>query len=104
MRKMQIVLTVDAETLYHMKNYNQDDIDSYCSLTDNGGKADNGKVQDFLSNVYLSKSVEWVRKQRLRCCSRLYMILILMTQQIFTFSKMMKKFMELAENSKVVLP
>jgi hypothetical protein len=62
MRKnVQIVLTVDAEKLYHMKNYNQDDIDSYCSLTDdNGGKADNGKVQDFLSNVYLSKSVEWV--------------------------------------------
>jgi hypothetical protein len=27
---------------------------------DNGGKANNGKVQDFLSNVYLSKSVEWV--------------------------------------------
>jgi hypothetical protein len=37
MRKnVQIVLTVDAETLYHMKNYNQDDIDSYCSLTDDG--------------------------------------------------------------------
>jgi len=62
MRKnVQIVLTVDAAKLYHMKNYNQDDIDSYCTLTDdNDGKSTNGKVQDFLSNVYLSKSVEWV--------------------------------------------
>lgn len=60
-KNVQIVLTVDAEKLYHMKNYNQDDIDSYCTLTDdNDGKTDNGKVQDFLSNVYLSKSVEWV--------------------------------------------
>jgi hypothetical protein len=40
------------------ENYNQDDIDSYCLTDDNGGKANNGKVQDFLSNVYLSKSVE----------------------------------------------
>lgn len=62
MRKnVQIVLTVDAEKLYHMKNYNQDDIDTYCTLTDdNDGTTNNGKVQDFLSNVYLSKSVEWV--------------------------------------------
>jgi hypothetical protein len=62
MRKnVQIVLTVDAAKLYHMKNYSQDDIDSYCTLTDdNDGQTNNGKVQDFLSNVYLSKSVEWV--------------------------------------------
>jgi hypothetical protein len=53
---------VDAEKLYHMKNYNQDDIDSYCSLTDdNGGKANNGSTR-FLSNVYLSKALNgWVR-------------------------------------------
>jgi hypothetical protein len=37
------------------ENYNQDDIDSYCSLTDDNGKANNGKVQDFLSNVYHPK-------------------------------------------------
>jgi hypothetical protein len=50
------------------ENYNQDDIDSYCSLTDdNGGKANNGK--GFLSNVYLSKALSGcVYEQRLRCC------------------------------------
>jgi hypothetical protein len=50
---------VDAEKLYHMKNYNQDDIDSYCSLTDDNGKANNGKLQDFFVKC-LPKSVEWV--------------------------------------------
>ncbi|UFH47096.1 hypothetical protein LNP27_03435 [Flavobacterium galactosidilyticum] len=46
MRKnVQIVLTVDAEKLYHMKNYNQDDIDTYCTLTDdNDGTANSSDI------------------------------------------------------------
>lgn len=49
MRKnVQIVLTVDAEKLYHMKNYNQDDIDTYCTLTDDN---DGNIVNDFASTL-----------------------------------------------------
>jgi hypothetical protein len=59
MRKNVQIVLVDAEKLYHMKNYNQDD-DSYCSLTDdNGGKANNGKYKIFVKCLPI-KSVEWV--------------------------------------------
>lgn len=60
-KNVQIVLTVDASSLYHMNNPSQDEIHDKCVLSDdNDGVSENGKVQDFLSNVYLGKKVEWV--------------------------------------------
>jgi hypothetical protein len=51
---------VDAETLYHMKNYNQDDIDSYCSLTDDNGEKQIMERYKIFFKCLPIKSVEWV--------------------------------------------
>lgn len=60
-KNVQIVLTVDAQRLYQISNPTQEQINDYANLSDdNDGFTDNGKVQDFLSNVYLGKNVEWV--------------------------------------------
>lgn len=60
-KNVQIVLTVDAHSLYQISNPSQEDINDYATLSDdNDGFTENGKVQDFLSNVYLGKSIEWV--------------------------------------------
>jgi hypothetical protein len=53
--------------LSYEKNYNQDDIDSYCSLTDdNGGKA--GKNTRFFVKCLPIQSVE--RKPQTKICYR----------------------------------
>ncbi|WP_264564582.1 hypothetical protein [Flavobacterium sp. N3904] len=60
-KNVQIVLTVDANSLYQMSNPSQEEINDYSNLSDdNDGIAENGKVQDFLSNVYLGHNVEWI--------------------------------------------
>lgn len=60
-KNVQIVLSVQAAALYNMMNPSQDEIHDQCFLDDdNDGIAENGKVQDFLSNVYLGKNVEWI--------------------------------------------
>lgn len=60
-KNVQIVLTVDAKSLYQMSNPSQEEIDTYSTLSDdNDGISENGKVQDFLSNVYLGRNVEWI--------------------------------------------
>ncbi|CAN1554403.1 hypothetical protein MCETHM1_02318 [Flavobacteriaceae bacterium] len=60
-KNVQIVLTVDASSLYQMSNPSQEEIDTMATLSDdNDGVSDNGKVQDFLSNVYLGRNVEWI--------------------------------------------
>jgi len=60
-KNVQIVLTVNASSLYQMTNPSQDEIDDMTTLSDdNDGFSENGKVQDFLSNVYLGKNVEWI--------------------------------------------
>jgi hypothetical protein len=60
-KNVQIVLTVDANSLYHMSNPTQEEIDSVTALSDdNDGLSVNGKVQDFMSNVYLGHNVEWI--------------------------------------------
>ena len=60
-KNVQIVLTVDANSLYQMSNPSQEEIDTMNTLSDdNDGVSDNGKVKDFLSNVYLGRSVEWL--------------------------------------------
>ena len=60
-KNVQIVLTVDAQRLYQISNPTQDQINDYANLSDdNDGFTENGKVQDFLSNVYLGKSIEWI--------------------------------------------
>jgi hypothetical protein len=60
-KNVQIVLTVNASSLYQMSNPSQEEIDTMTTLSDdNDGVSDNGKVQDFLSNVYLGRSVEWI--------------------------------------------
>ena len=60
-KNVQIVLTVDADSLYQMSNPSQEEIDTYATLSDdNDGLSENGKVQDFLSNVYLGRNVEWI--------------------------------------------
>lgn len=60
-KNVQIVLTVDAHSLYQIPNPSQDDINDFANLSDdNDGCTDNGRVQDFLSNVYLGKNVEWI--------------------------------------------
>jgi hypothetical protein len=49
------------------ENYNQDDIDSYCSLTDdNGGKANNGKYKIFCQMFTYPKALNgWVRQTKI---------------------------------------
>ena len=60
-KNVQIVLNVQASNLYNMVSATQDEIHDKCVLEDdNDGVAENGKVQDFLSNVYLGNNVEWV--------------------------------------------
>jgi hypothetical protein len=60
-KNVQIVLTVDANSLYQMFNPSQEEIDTFATLSDdNDGYTANGKVQDFLSNVYLGRNVEWI--------------------------------------------
>ena len=60
-KNVQIVLTVDANSLYQMSNPSQEEIDTMTTLSDdNDGVSENGKVQDFLSNVYLGHNVEWI--------------------------------------------
>jgi hypothetical protein len=60
-KNVQIVLTVDAQRLYQISNPTQDQINDYANLSDdNDGFTENGKVQDFLSNVYLGKNIEWI--------------------------------------------
>ena len=60
-KHVQIVLTVDANSLYQMSNPSQEEIDNVTTLSDdNDGFSHNGKVQDFLSNVYLGHNVEWI--------------------------------------------
>nr|WP_315150767.1 hypothetical protein [uncultured Flavobacterium sp.] len=60
-KNVQIVLTVDAASLYQISNPSQEIINDLATLSDdNDGFTENGKVQDFLSNVYLGKNVEWV--------------------------------------------
>ena len=60
-KNVQIVLTVDANSLYQMSNPSQEEINDYSNLSDdNDGVSENGKVQDFLSNVYLGHNVEWI--------------------------------------------
>ncbi len=60
-KNVQIVLTVDASRLYHMKNPSQDEIHDNCELSDdNDGTTETGKVIDFLSNVYIAQNVEWI--------------------------------------------
>ncbi|WP_269222604.1 MULTISPECIES: hypothetical protein [Flavobacterium] len=60
-KNVQIVLTVDASSLYQMSNPSQEEIDTKTILSDdNDGFSENGKVQDFLSNVYLGRNVEWI--------------------------------------------
>jgi hypothetical protein len=60
-KNVQIVLTVDASSLYQMTNPSQEEIDTMATLSDdNDGVSENGKVQDFLSNVYLGHNVEWI--------------------------------------------
>ena len=60
-KHVQIVLTVDANSLYQMSNPSQEEIDTMTTLSDdNDGVSENGKVQDFLSNVYLGHNVEWI--------------------------------------------
>ncbi|MTH14426.1 hypothetical protein [Flavobacterium sp. LC2016-01] len=64
-KNVQIVLTVDASRLYHMKNPSQDDIHDNCELSDdNDGVSDTGKIVDFLSNVYIAQNVEWVGESK----------------------------------------
>jgi hypothetical protein len=59
-KNVQIVLTVDASSLYQMSNPSQEEIDTVTTLSDdNGGVSHNGKVQDFVSNVYLGHKVVW---------------------------------------------
>jgi len=62
MRKnVQIVLTVDAHSLYQISNPSQEEINDFATLSDdNDGFSENGRVQDFLSNVYLGRNIEWV--------------------------------------------
>lgn len=60
-KNVQIVLTVDAQRLYQISNPTQEQINDYANLSDdNDGFTGNGKVQDFLSNVYLGKNIEWI--------------------------------------------
>lgn len=60
-KNVQIVLTVDANSLYQMSNPSQEEIDTVSTLSDdNDGVTENGKVQDFISNVYLGHNVEWI--------------------------------------------
>jgi hypothetical protein len=60
-KNVQIVLTVDASSLYQMSNPSQEEIDTMATLSDdNDGISENGKVQDFTSNVYLGHNVEWI--------------------------------------------
>lgn len=60
-KNVQIVLSVDAQRLYQISNPTQEQINDYANLSDdNDGFTENGKVQDFLSNVYLGKNIEWI--------------------------------------------
>jgi len=60
-KNVQIVLTVDASSLYQMSNPSQEEIDNVATLSDdNDGISESGKVQHFLSNVYLGYNVEWI--------------------------------------------
>jgi len=60
-RRVKIELNVEASRLFQMTNPSQADIHERCSLSDdNDGFTANGKIEDFLSNVYLSQEVEWV--------------------------------------------
>jgi hypothetical protein len=64
-KNVQIVLTVDASSLYHMKNPSQDEIHDNCSLSDdNDGSSETGKITDFLSNVYIAQNVEWTGESK----------------------------------------
>jgi len=64
-KNVQIVLTVDASSLYNMKNPSQDEIHDNCTLSDdNDGISETGKVVDFLSNVYIAQNVEWVGESK----------------------------------------
>jgi len=60
-RRVKIALNVEASRLYQMTNPTQEAIHERCYLSDdNDGFAPNGKIEDFISNVYLSQEVEWV--------------------------------------------
>ncbi len=64
-KNVQIVLTVDASSLYNMTNPSQDQIHDNCELSDdNNGISETGKVIDFLSNVYIARNVEWVGESK----------------------------------------
>lgn len=59
-KKVEIVLTVQASSLYTMNNPSATDIDLKCSLSDdNSGSSSNGTLMDFLSQVYINQDVKW---------------------------------------------
>lgn len=59
-KKVEIVLTVQASSLYTMNNPSPTDIDLKCSLSDdNSGSSSNGTLMDFLSQVYTNQDVKW---------------------------------------------
>ena len=59
-KKVEIVLTVQASSLYTMNNPSPTDIDLKCSLSDdNSGSSSNGTLMDFLSQVYINQDVKW---------------------------------------------
>ena len=59
-KKVEIVLTVQASSLYAMSNPSPTDIDLKCSLSDdNSGSSSNGTLMNFLSKVYLNQDVKW---------------------------------------------
>lgn len=64
-KNVQIVLTVDTSSLYHMTNPSQDEIHDNCKLSDdNDGISETGKIIDFLTNVYIAQNVEWVGESK----------------------------------------
>lgn len=59
-KRVKIQLNVEASRLFQMSHPTQDDIHERCYLSDdNDGLSATGKIQDFLSNIYLSQEVEW---------------------------------------------
>jgi len=59
--KVTITLTVEASSLYKMKNPIPSEVESKCTLSDNnGGKSPNGNIKDFTSEVYIDNEVHWI--------------------------------------------
>lgn len=56
-----ITLNIEASTLFKIDNPTPEQLDKYCSFTDNNnGKSPNGSNEEYTTEVYIGNSVQWL--------------------------------------------